>query len=365
MRLGVKHLSAFASVALSLNGASAANSFAGSNLYYAAGLYPDARATLLDGLQSAGLKVLRVWLDGQSETQKGTPINPFPDLEPVTIGTYNDTVLDRLDDFMLDAHSHGIKLLISMHSFNALQAGDVYGQLYGTGYFYQNATPQAQFDARLEHVLNHVHTTLGKPWKELSDYIFAFEAENEAMIGKGQTYIQDNQAWQCDRANTIKSVLGDNSGILVVTGGESWMSESVQPDWLNCTSLDVISIHSYGTGDFVTSSIQAYVQQAQQAGKKLLYEEWGACYFDTENNDCPSGTALDTTTRNSNIQTWAAQITAAGVPWFYWQVIPSADPHDGEDYEIGIGDASWSTLQAASAAALQAPAAFDFSGYLL
>lgn len=69
-----------------------------------------------------------------------------------------------------------------MHSFNALQAGDVYGAEYGTGDFYQDATPQAQFDERLKHVLNHNHTTLGKPWSELSDYIFAFEAENEVSI---------------------------------------------------------------------------------------------------------------------------------------------------------------------------------------
>lgn len=52
------------------------------------------------------------------------------------------------------------------------------------------------------------------------------------------------------------------------------MEESVQPDFLTCDSLDVISIHGYGTGDFSTSSIQTYVQQAQSAGKKLLYEEW-------------------------------------------------------------------------------------------
>ena len=104
---------------------------------------------------------------------------------------------------MIDAHSHGIKvrqllslivpcridsssqkLLISMHSFNALQAGDVYGKEFGTGYFYEQDYPQQAFDKRLQHILNHVHTTLGKPWKELNDYIFAFEAENEAMIGK-------------------------------------------------------------------------------------------------------------------------------------------------------------------------------------
>ncbi|KAI0809250.1 glycoside hydrolase [Irpex lacteus] len=350
--------------------AEAAKSFAGSNLYYAAGLSAAERTTLLNGLQSAGMKVLRVWLDGQSQSQKGTNINPFPDLEPTQIcngdeSCYNDTVLERLDDFMIDAHAHGIKLLISMHSFNALQAGDVYGKEFGTGYFYEQDYPQQAFDKRLQHILNHVHTSLGKPWKGLNDYIFAFEAENEAMIGKGQQYIIDHQYWQCDRATTIKNELNGNTGILVTTGGESWMDESVQPDWLSCPALDVISIHAYGTGDYATSAIQTYVSRAQAAGKKLIMEEWGACYFTTENNNCPTGSVLSTSTRNQNIKTWASQITAAGLPWLYWQVIPNADPHFGNDYEIGIGDASWSTLQAAAQAAGQANAAFDFSKWLL
>ncbi|PCH43597.1 glycoside hydrolase family 5 protein [Wolfiporia cocos MD-104 SS10] len=283
----------------------AANSFAGSNLYYAAGLYEDDRTTLLDvpivpidlhrGLQSAGMKVLRVWLDGQSESQKGTNINPFPDLEPTQIcngvaSCYNDTVLNRLDDFMVAANSYGIK---------------------------------------------------------------------------GQTFIQDNQQWQCDRAATIKSQLSSDN-ILVMTGGESWMAESVQPDWLTCDSLDVISIHAYGTGDYDTSSIETYVQQAQSAGKKLIMEEWGACYFDTENNDCPTGDALSSDTRNANIQQWAGSITNAGLPWLYWEVIPNADPHYSYDYEIGlVDDPSWSTLKQVAQDALSATAAFDFSAYLL
>lgn len=53
----------------------------------------------------------------------------------------------------------------------------------------------------------------------------------------------------------------------------------------------------------------------------------GACYFTTENNNCPTGSALPASTRNNNIRTWAGQITAAGLPWLYWQVIPNADPH--------------------------------------
>ncbi|KAH9846610.1 glycoside hydrolase [Lenzites betulinus] len=360
-------LSVFLSCALHLT--AAANTFAGSNLYYAAGLRADTRTTLLSRLQSAGMKVLRVWLDGQSFTQKGTDIDPFPDLEPNTIcngdaSCYNDTVLDRLDDFMIDAQAHGIKLIITMHSFNALQAGDVYGAEFGTGFFYEQEAPQEAFDARLVHVLNHVHTTLGKPWKELNEYIFGFEAENEAMIGKGQDYIQQHQQWQCDRAKTIRGQLGDNSGILVMTGGESFLTESVQSDWLTCDALDVISIHAYGVGDLTTSALTPFVQQAQNAGKKLIVEEWGACFFDTENNDCPNGDALSTDARNSNIESFANAITAAGLAWLYWEVIPNADPHNGFDYEIGIGDLSWSTLQSVAQAALEAPGAFDFSEFL-
>lgn len=44
--------------------ASAAQSFAGSNLYYAAGLNQAQQTTLFTGLKDAGVKVLRVWLDG-------------------------------------------------------------------------------------------------------------------------------------------------------------------------------------------------------------------------------------------------------------------------------------------------------------
>ncbi|GBE85307.1 hypothetical protein SCP_0704940 [Sparassis crispa] len=146
------------------------------------------------------------------------------------------------------------------------------------------------------------------------------------MIGDGQSFIEGHQQWQCHRAATIKNELGDNSGILVLTGGESCMSESVQLDYLTCDALDVISIHAYGVTDYNTSSIETYVQQAQAAGKLLLMEEWGACYFNTDNNNCPTGDALFTSARDANIVGWAGNITAAGLPWLYWEVLPNADP---------------------------------------
>jgi hypothetical protein len=43
-----------------------AQSFPGSNLYCAAGLTSDQQDTLFSGLESAGIKALRVWLDGIS-----------------------------------------------------------------------------------------------------------------------------------------------------------------------------------------------------------------------------------------------------------------------------------------------------------
>eukprot|EP01089_Gocevia_fonbrunei_P016590 TRINITY_DN5181_c0_g1_i1.p1 TRINITY_DN5181_c0_g1~~TRINITY_DN5181_c0_g1_i1.p1 ORF type:complete len:267 (+),score=56.87 TRINITY_DN5181_c0_g1_i1:297-1097(+) len=266
---------------------------------------------------------------------------------------------------MVTAHSYGIKLLISMHSFNALEGGDVYGKKYGTGYFYQEQAAQDEFDNRLRHVLTHTHSTLGKQWKDLKDYIFAFEAENEAMIGKGSDYIASHQYWQCDRAKTIKSVLGANSGILVTTGGESWLDESLQPDWFTCEYLDVLAIHAYGPGDFDTNKLIGYVNKALSTGKKLLFQEWGACYFDTPNNNCPSGSPLNSSTRDQNLKTWADQISRAGIPWMYCEIIPNADPHYGEDYEIGIGDVNWNMFRDVANSTQDYYTPFDYSPYLL
>ncbi len=55
----------YALLALFAGLSQAAQSFAGSNLYYAAGLTSDQQKTLFSKLQQAGVKVLRVWLDGK------------------------------------------------------------------------------------------------------------------------------------------------------------------------------------------------------------------------------------------------------------------------------------------------------------
>ncbi|KAJ2964085.1 hypothetical protein NQZ79_g1024 [Umbelopsis isabellina] len=358
--LGALYLLATSTLAAPLGKRSTSKSFAGGNNYYAAALPSSEWDTLFSGMQGAGMKVLRAWIGHQDASQKGSDSSYMPDLEENGIGQYNDQILNAFDDMVLVAHKYGIKILLTMHSFNALQANDAYGKIYGTGYFYEQSAATTQFDARLSHILNHNHTTLGKPWKELKDYFFAVEAENEAMIGKGADYIAAHASWQCDRAKTIKGILGDDSGILVTTGGESWVSESMQSAYFSCEYLDMISVHGYGDE---LSSIPAAVETAQNAGKKLLFEEWGICYNTNSNNDCPSGGSVNSN-RDSEIAQWSSAMNSAGLPWLYWQFLTNPDPHQDWDYEIQVGGDDWSAIKSASQAAANSTCAFDFSGYI-
>ncbi|KAB5578651.1 glycoside hydrolase superfamily [Coniochaeta sp. 2T2.1] len=326
----------------------AAKSFAASNLYYAAGLTDSQQTVLLQGLQSAGVKVLRVWLDGQPSEAKGTHIDPFNSLQGDSPDAWDDTVLERLDGFMVKAHGNT----------------DFYGKWYGTGYFYTDSNAIAYFKARIAHVLGHVNPHNGKTWAQSSEYIFAFEAQNEAM------HQQENPSaltsWQCTMAQTIKDHLcGSSSPILVTTGGGSYLDNSLLDPYFSCPALDVLAIHAYGPGDFDTSRLTTYVTKARNAGKKLIMQEWGACCTDAPNANCNGGSPLAESVRDENIRRWAASIDAAGIPWFYWQILPNADPHYGWDYEVGINDSNWDALKAAGRAAGRAEGAFDFDRWLL
>ncbi|KAF4996702.1 hypothetical protein FGRMN_4360 [Fusarium graminum] len=342
----------------------AAKSFSASNLYYAAGLTDSQQTTLFTGLQSAGVKVLRVWLDGASGTQKGTPVNAFGALQGSSPTQWDDTVLNRLDSLMVKAHDYGIKLLISIHSYNALEGNwDFYGKWYGTQNFYTDSQAQAYFKDRIAHVLAHKNIKTGKPWSQSSEYIFAFEAQNEAMHPQGNPSAL--QSWQCTMAKSIKDNLKGNSKILVTTGGGAYLANSLLDGYFTCSSLDVLAIHAYYGGDFDTSKLQQYVTKAKNNGKKLIMQEWGVCYTNAENNNCNGGSPLPASTRDATIKKWAAQIDAAGIPWFYWQILPNSDPHQVWDYEVGIGHENWDALKAAGQAAGKSNSAFDFSPYLL
>ncbi|KAL4928799.1 uncharacterized protein BDV17DRAFT_291426 [Aspergillus undulatus] len=187
----------------------AARSFSGSNLYYATGLTDAQSTTLLEGLQSAGVKVLRA----NPEQLRAPPLNDFASLQGNSRDSYDDTILNRLDDFMVKAHDYGIKLLISIHSYNALEAGSD---------FYANTEAIGYFKDRIAHVLAHVNPNNGKTWAKSPKYIFAFEAQNEAM------HLQDN--------------LAGNKIILFTTGSGAYLANSLLDDYLTCDALDILAI---------------------------------------------------------------------------------------------------------------------------
>jgi len=269
-------------------------------------------------------------------------------LEHNGVGTYDDDVLNRIDQLMVDAHSRGIKLLIGMHDVNSLEAGDVYGAKYGTSGFYTNADAINNFNQRITHILNtHKNSLLGnQPWSELSEYIFGFEPQNEPMIFDQSLYTS-NLAWICNAAEQIRNNVG-NKDMLIHTGGGSG-SASVQSFFFSssCPGIDVVAIHDYN--DDWSNFMANAISQAQSAGKKLIAEEWGS---------------LVGSGRTANLQSNAQIVNGFGVPWLYWELITNTDPHQGQDYEIQVNGADWSTISdlAENAAGVASP--FDFTAAL-
>lgn len=120
-------------------------------------------------------------------------------------------------------------------------------------------------------------------------------------------------AWQCDIAGAIKNNLNGSTDILTTTGGASYLQPSVQDAYFSCDALDMIAIHAYGLGDLTTDALAPYVTKAVNAGKKLIMEEWGICYWDSSNNNCPKAGVLDSSTRDGEISTYFNNIAQAGM----------------------------------------------------
>ncbi|KAJ7167988.1 glycoside hydrolase family 5 protein [Mycena filopes] len=329
---------------------SAANSFAAANNYYIYALPTADRLAILNGMQAAGMKVLRTWVTGIAAGQKASNNIFVPDLEAGGIGQYDDTVLNHIDQLMVDAHARGIKLLIGMHDKNALEAGDIYARTYTVDGFYTNSAAINAFNQRITHILNtHKNALLGnQPWSDLSSYIFGLEPQNEPMIFDQSFYLA-HLSWICNAAQQIRNNVGDRNQLIFTGGGSAAASVQLFFFGSSCTAIDVVAIHDYTDG--YDSYMPSAISQAKAAGKKLIVEEWGSLVA--------SGR---TANLNSNVQ----KINSYKVPWVYWELISNVDPHQGEDYEIQVGGADWSTIQSAAlATAALTGAPFDFSASLV
>ncbi|KAF8065048.1 glycoside hydrolase family 5 protein [Lyophyllum atratum] len=323
----------------------AANDFAGANAYFLHTLSAADRASVLDAMQGANMKLLRVFITRVAAGAKGSSAKAVNDLETVAVGSYDDTILRQIDVLASEAHARDIKLVIAMHDRYALGCWDTdaYVAKYGlpvtgcvngvpdSSKFYTNANAIADFDKRLRHILNFQSPSFGVPWNKLSDAIFSFEIQNEGMGHMNQVAPD----WWCGRANVIRSVLG-TTGIQISTGGGTDLPTSTQSQFFSCANIQIVALHDYNVDpSYVASHIDAVKGIALSSGKRLLYEEFGALGSN----------------KQSQIQAVTNTLISTGVPWMYWEV---TKPGMGSsDYEVWTDEPSWTTLRSQSLATRQ------------
>lgn len=62
---------------------------------------------VLDAIQGADLKVLRLFVSETFENFKNTGSIYMPDIEPEEVGRFDDTQLKAIDQLMVEAHERG------------------------------------------------------------------------------------------------------------------------------------------------------------------------------------------------------------------------------------------------------------------
>ncbi|KAJ3537618.1 hypothetical protein NM688_g6656 [Phlebia brevispora] len=319
-----------------------ANDFAGANSYFIYALEDTDRLAILDAMATANMKLLRVFITQVEEGTKGSSASAVNDLETVAVGKYDDHILDLIDQLAYEAHARDIKLVIAMHDRYALGcwSTDAYVAKYNlpttncedgvpdSSIFYTNQNAITDFDARLAHILNYRSQNFGVPWRQLSDAIFAFEIENEAM---GHMDVVAPDWWYGYHTSlAIRDVIGD-WGLQISTGGGVDFPTSTQSQFFTCSDLQILAIHDYNIDpSYVGSSIDSVKPTVLASGQRLLYEEFGA-----EGDD-----------KQSQLQAVTNTLISTGVPWMYWEVTkPGAG---SSNYEIWTDEPSWSTLQSQS-----------------
>ncbi|KAF2757650.1 glycoside hydrolase [Pseudovirgaria hyperparasitica] len=363
----MKFLASLLALAVALPSASAlpleqrdiTTSWAGVNSYFLHAYQKSDRIAVLDAIKAAKLKTVRIFISHTYANNKDTNSVEMPDIEPDEVGEWDDTQLRAIDQLMVEAKDRGIKLIIALHDRYMLGCwgSDAYVSKYklpavdcGTPgaikdndvtWWYQDPSPIYDFENRIAHILNHQNSLLGgKAWKDLSDYIFSFNIQNE-----GQGHLRNNVApapnWWCDRSKKMRSIMG-SSKILVSTGGGNEFSNSdISQNWA-CNTLDVVDIHSYNGVDGFKQNAPTSLNRAKSAGKLVLFEEFGAI------GD----------SKSSQVQQHIDVFNGLKAPWMIWQI---NKPGKGSaDFEFWTDEATYGVVKTGAEKALTLTAAQSF-----
>ncbi|KAJ6444550.1 LOW QUALITY PROTEIN: beta- -mannanase protein [Purpureocillium lavendulum] len=324
---------------LDLDRRATSKSWAGTSNYFLQGLSADDQQAYLKKLASDGVKVIRLWVSnqpGNGACVKGSlSATSVPELE-TTIGQYNNETLDALDQTLVWVGENGLKAIISPHDGNKLNGAngnDIYGQTYGPGSFYEEQAAYDAYDARLRYVVSYTGKHSGKAWRDWSDVIMAFDLQNEPFAAKTDECSGNGAAaktWVCGRSDALRAALGADSPIKIASGGfggDYSKDCSFFAGAMSCSSLDIVAVHRYAGSEASnpnqwTSSYEGWLSDAN--GKLVFVEEWGV---DTASLDPKAEFPANT-----------ADMNAGGLPWVYWQLLPSkkCDSSDSDGFGFFI-----------------------------
>ncbi|KAH9120458.1 hypothetical protein LEN26_011086 [Aphanomyces euteiches] len=302
---------------------SSPTNFAGANSYFLHTLAQSDRLEILKAIQNAGLRTVRIFIARIDARAKGTSSSGVQDLESKQVGQYDDTILKQVDQLMLEAYQHNIKLIIALHDRWALGCWDT--DAYVSKYnlpvtecskavnradaFYTNTNAQADFDRRLAHILQHKNPNFGnRAWGNIPEAILGFEPQNESQgwlhsTSNGQLVVP-NPNWVCDRATKMRQYI-PNKNILILSGGGT--------DYDSCKLINFFQC---------PAPICEFGQPVQQG---VIVEEFGYG-----------------SNKAANFAKFTSTAQSAGLPWVMWEALK---PGNTGDYETWTSEsAAWQAI---------------------
>ena len=182
-------------------------------------------------------------------------------IEP-TLGTFNETALERVDYAIKTAGDNGIRLVIPLvdnwhfysggkHTFTDWRG------LTNEDDFYTNTTVIADFEQYISTILNHVNVYTGVANKN-NPTILAWEEGNELTNAPA--------TWVSMMATYIKSI---DANHLVAYGT---ISGTIDTGTLSVSNLDIEDVHYYPMN---VAQVNGQASQVESAGKVFYVGEYG------------------------------------------------------------------------------------------
>lgn len=326
--------------------------FVGTNAYWASGLSSGDLKSLFSQMNSAGMKVLRIFAwsdnvggaqDGSLQYWSGSNNTPNP-----------SAFAKQMDPIVSAAEVAGIKLVVPMIGNWGPSISLYIQQIVGSGgthdTFYSNSQIVNAYKKYVNFFVNRYKS---------SPAIFAWELMNEPRCtgddnrGKSSAC---NAAMITSWIQTMSSYIkGIDSQHMVTVGDEGWFtsaqgygnsypySGSDGIDWvtnLKISSIDYGTVHMYPSGwgqtdDWGNMWISQHGDQAKSIGKPVVLEEFGT---------------TNTGSRYNTVNGWLNSAYSAGFSGIqYWQFVASfpsgyKSPDDGNG--ISTSESTYSLIKA-------------------